>query len=379
MEKNRRTIVSIAYRYNKGPSGGPGGSNSLLEIYNNKYLMIDNMYFVYKPRILRFGLISKVNSILIKILRLDLLEWFEKNTYNKEVLKYKQMNTIYIAHDVYSGYLCHQKNLKFLLVYHQQGSLLAEKRSFGVYVPTKIINKYNRLEEVSFRNSLVNVFTSLGSKESYIETSLLSHETKTYIKNNSRIIYNSCFLSGEVKTPRITIDSLENEFIFLSVTSLSYFKGVDQIPEFLSNLRNDFNFKWILIGQGPLEDIVKSNAKKYGIYENLIHINDRLTQEELAYYYDKADFYIMMHRLSIFDLSTLEAMSSGCVPVLSRVGGNIEFNFNDNVVYTLKILKKTLNEPNYLAILKQRNIIAFRQNFSGERLLKNFRNLLSSV
>lgn len=379
MEKDRRKIVSIAYRYNKGPSGGPGGSNSLLEIYNYKYQIIDNMQFVYKTKILVNGLIRKINTILRKVLIIDFIEWFEKTSYKKEVMKHQTNNTVYIAHDVYSGYLCHHKKLKFLLVYHQQGSLVAEQRSFGSKVPTKIINKYNRLEEISFRNSISNIFTSLGSKESYIETSLLSPETKTYIKNSSKIIYNSCFLSGEVKTPRIKIDSLESEFIFLSVTSLTHFKGVDQIPEFLSNLKNDFNFKWILIGQGPLEDLVKSNAMKYGIYDKLIYINDRLTQEELAYYYDNADLYIMLHRLSIFDLSTLEAMSSGCVPVLSRVGGNIEFNVNDNVVYTLKTLKKTLNEPNYLAILKQRNIIAFRQNFSGERLLKNFRNLLSSI
>lgn len=38
----------------------------------------------------------------------------------------------------------------------------------------------------------------------------------------------------------------------------------------------------------------------------------------------QCDFYILFHKQSVFDLSTLEAMHYGNIPILTPVGGNKE-------------------------------------------------------
>jgi hypothetical protein len=41
----------------------------------------------------------------------------------------------------------------------------------------------------------------------------------------------------------------------------------------------------------------------------------------------------MLHRISIFDMATLEAMSYGLALIFSDVGGNLDFNKDDNVIF----------------------------------------------
>ena len=82
---------------------------------------------------------------------------------------------------------------------------------------------------------------------------------------------------------------------------------------------------WILCGsKGEARQKILDEVKKYGLEDGFIHIDFKMPQAELSFFYGLADYYIMHHRISIFDLATLEAMSFGLIPVLSPVGGNLE-------------------------------------------------------
>lgn len=41
----------------------------------------------------------------------------------------------------------------------------------------------------------------------------------------------------------------------------------------------------------------------------------------------------MLHRISIFDFATLEAMSQHSAIILSKIGGNLDFDMNSNIIF----------------------------------------------
>lgn len=47
----------------------------------------------------------------------------------------------------------------------------------------------------------------------------------------------------------------------------------------------------------------------------------------------------MLHRISIFDFATLEAMSQHSAVILSKIGGNLDFNMNSNVIFAEDVEK----------------------------------------
>ena len=59
-----------------------------------------------------------------------------------------------------------------------------------------------------------------------------------------------------------------------------------------------------------------------------------LPHDEVMYIHRVSDVYIMLHRLSIFDFATLEAMSARTAVILSPIGGNLDFNKNRNIIYS---------------------------------------------
>ena len=52
----------------------------------------------------------------------------------------------------------------------------------------------------------------------------------------------------------------------------------------------------------------------------------------MPYIQQISDVYIMLHRISIFDLATLEMMNYSKTVVLSNIGGNPEFNKENNII-----------------------------------------------
>jgi len=51
------------------------------------------------------------------------------------------------------------------------------------------------------------------------------------------------------------------------------------------------------------------DIKKLELQNNILIYNKAFKKEEIISLFKKSDFYLMLHRISIFDLATLEAMS----------------------------------------------------------------------
>ncbi|MDH6062502.1 glycosyltransferase [Umezakia ovalisporum] len=386
----------MAFRYNKGPSGGPGGSNALLEISNAQMHIIPNFicfyretfpitnslaYRVYRRFFNRKGL-KKIFTFLEK-------QYFSEEQYFiKQAIRSDSYPVIYIAHDVWSAEQLSKQNKPFIMAYHQQGSLVAEHESFGGKITDEFISWVRKVEHSAFLSAKKVIFTSMGARKSFLETSPLCKEDLAHIEANSVIVYNSCLLPNKpcipaefekVKVARIgKSDKLKR--IILTVSSLSNLKGVDQIPSFLNRLKNfQEDFIWVLCGSGHLKLEIYEKIKAYGFEENFVHIERRMTQDELLYFYQQADYYLMMHRISIFDLATLEAMTSGCIPVLSPVGGNLENNVMANVIFTNEVINTLPTEQSEIERLASLNIKAFEQYFSNRSLLDGYLSVIQKV
>ena len=75
---------------------------------------------------------------------------------------------------------------------------------------------------------------------------------------------------------------------------------------------------------------VEKQIDKYQLKDNIIWKKERVKHFELMQLLSVSDFYILLHRFSIFDLSTLEAMHYGNIPILTPVGGNKEVIIDGN-------------------------------------------------
>jgi glycosyltransferase involved in cell wall biosynthesis len=128
----------------------------------------------------------------------------------------------------------------------------------------------------------------------------------------------------------------DNADVFLSVGDWNRDKGLDRVPSLLERYVEHSGRKVVWIGVGSALDparFAEIEAKKESWPFEAHLIGTRIKHERLLALLDHADFYVMMQRKSIFDLATLEAMRGGKPLVLSPVGGNVEVDLNNNVVF----------------------------------------------
>ena len=156
-------------------------------------------------------------------------------------------------------------------------------------------------------------------------------------------------------------------------------KGVDLIVEQLIKIdRFREDCVWILCGSGHLKDEIYTQIKDSKLEKNFIHVENRINQNELKFFYEIADFYIMMHRHSIFDLATLEAMFNSTIPVLSRVGGNLEVEKNSNIIFENRIDNIKRLTKDEIENLKQLNHQVYLNFFSNCDFLKRYKSIIES-
>ena len=135
-----------------------------------------------------------------------------------------------------------------------------------------------------------------------------------------------------------------------------------------------------------MENEVRKNIETYLEPTDYVWYNRRFdNQDNVFALFTYADFYIMMHYISVSDLSTMQAMAYGCVPLLSNVGGNFEFCDFDNGILvdpqteSLNLGKYFTNgqlDRKYLGEQKQRNQNIIRERFNEKQFLSGYRDFL---
>lgn len=391
---NRRVFIFAGRKYG-GECGGSAGVNYKLFLANQKYHLINNCYHIFLDGILSdenkeihvksddkkkampnknwLKSIGFVNTTFLLKSRKKMISEIKKIG---ESYKF-QKEDVFIFHDIdyaYAFLKCYQ-GYETLLVYHQQGESYYEWRSlFGG--KSKIVELFYRYTMKYILNNISTMaFPSNGAYECFNKTSTYDFGIKEYA-----VFYNGFSRKEEYSV----LEGKSDELVFATVSVLNDAKAVERVPAVINEIRKtlpDKKIRWVLVGNGVNEKKVSSEIEKYSLQDSVNWIKERVSHDKILELFKKADFYIMMHNYSIFDFTTIEAMSYGCIPVLSDVTANKEVVVKDNGLIISELtdvrkLKEIIEEESFKA-MKKSNILVQDEHFSEYQFLKRYADYIN--
>lgn len=361
-------IHTITFR-EFSPNGGRGGGSAVQTCQN---LLLGDKY---KKLILKYT-------------------YFEENHYSRSpksqlkdlfgaayfaIKKTKNENDCaYITHDYGTGFGLALMRKRFVYVAHLQGPRVEEKHNYG--------EKFSKIEawiidfceRYVFKKAMYVCFPSIGAKEYYF-----SSKYRAINKNSSKIgpvLYNTVFANPKPE-PVNGVKKDDAVITILSVGSLLPAKGLDLAPDYLNEILKTHpnRFRWIVVGAGQLkEEVIRKSKKLENNYKNFEFIFfENLSYPQIRYLNSLCDLYLMLHRVSIFDIATLEAMKEGKMIILSHVSGNLDFNKNENIIFTetrnLNLGKDLINTYGI------KNKIIYENYFSPKKFIESYQSVIDDL
>lgn len=402
-------VFVISYRKCMGPVGGGTGVNFKLYLANRRYGLIDNCYHVFTDKVIAPGetqvsyskLASNAKSEkkgLRAILSRVGAAWVSKHkNYRKRIRAYfRKLNEeyrftdedVFLFQDVESAHefmeLFGFRNT--VLIYHQQGSLYNEWRAFNSY-DLPVYRRYlNRYSEAVYAKVKVLAFPSVGAKDSLLQSE--PYFERVINSRTIEVLYNG-FTKPELPGDSDIICELRSRleafegYKFATVSALNEAKGVERIPEFLAQIAKDHPILWVVVGNGVKAGELEENIQKYGIADSVIWIREPMPHDDILKIFSLTDFYVLFHRFSIFDYSTIEAMSYGNIPVLTPIGGNKEVVVEDNGVFVEDFGNAggfaEFVEKAPIGELKKKNRALQESRFSDEAFLSRYQALVETM
>ena len=118
------------------------------------------------------------------------------------------------------------------------------------------------------------------------------------------------YISPEIKNTQQSLRSID----CLYVGRLEYYKGAHKIPEIFDLLRQKGLEKFVVIGEGKYQQMIKSDSSLNGY--KLLDFQD---QKELLEYYAKSKYILIPAITNQESLSfvQIEAMNCGVVPIIN--------------------------------------------------------------
>lgn len=339
-----KRIFACTYRTydaQTGATGGPGGMLHMQEklmggrfkgivtqyIYrDSSYRVPDNIWEAFAPFSMKTRLVL-AGAGYIGI--------------NPEIRKSinKGDNPLLICHDLGCAFGAYLLGLNYIIIYHQQGSILNEIISSGETASEIEQSVLKEAERIAIAHCVQMYFPSKGARMAFIDTSQNASDTFG-AKLSELPLYNTIeeLTYARAIVPGILKDAWSadgNTEIFLSVSDYNEDKGLDRIPKLLSEYKRQTkkSIVWIAVGNvinRKSYEAIQEACKAYEINSQLVE--GRIPHAEVLGLIEKCDFYIMLHRKSIFDISILEAMQMGKKIILSDCIANREFNVLDNIV-----------------------------------------------
>lgn len=353
-------ICFCTLRDNKGATGGPGGV-----LYLQKEVLGESIC----------GLKCKY--------------WFNTyighNVMNKIVFFLKCLfsrNTYFFTHDITSGWILAMLGRRYSLVFHSQGPMVEEMQNLGIR-NSKIKAAFLKYRERSaFVHANTLHFPSIGAADMYFVSKYAS--CKRDEVNLRKPLYNIILQTKVQRPDGFQLSKEDNTLTFFSLGTLTVAKGQDQSVEFLAEFLKYYNYpvRYIFVGKGPMKNHLLKRLEeiKTAFVNFKYHYFDALPHDVVMYIHNISDVYLMMHRISIFDFATLEAMSQSSAVVLSRVGGNPEFNYNGNVIFAENAQNDMASfaKQNFDSLKKQ-NKEVFDKYFSKEAFRCQYENFVTNV
>ncbi len=367
-----------------GPGGGSGGVCYRLMRANEKYRLFEDAVFIFSDTCISAseGEISVGSAPQAH----QLIEFERYFRQLDEALRFCEDDS-FVFHDLES--FCAMKQsfsqiTRTLVMFHQQGSIYSEYIFMG-NEPDKEYEQFCfELTRVAVDESELFGFPSIGAKQALIAT---LPEIGPYLENKKdTIIYNGCspVLSAGTGAIEPLIGMMKNVKgnVFITVATLNEAKGVERLPAFFKEYGKYVeDYFWIVIGNGA-----KAGELSQGLSDlegHVLWLDVSIDNSDIIRLYDKADYYILSHRYSIFDFATIEAMHMGCVPVLTPVGGNLEMITGDNGYFLDDDLSAkgfvSWEKEHDIAMLKEENRRIAQERFSELSMLKAYRDVVNAM
>ena len=313
-------------------------------------------------------------------------ELFNKYNYIVFATKFLASETqkndaIYISNDVFTACALAKYGQKYIFLYHGQGDFVSDMNAFGARLTDREKEFITYVEKEAIKYSYKTFFPSRGARIHFLNTinGVIDFE-------ETPPLYNSIY-DFPVKNYRK--NSNKNKLVFFSVGQMTRLKGMDQIPDFLNRVRvcTGKKIHWIVAAKGELKEDVESRINDINA---TISEHQRIVYEIIDYVVDhqkiyqlmaECDIYLMLHRISVFDFSTLEAMYMGKPIILSDVAGNDEFNCDNNILMVNKDLKDS-DIAIFIQIMDvygNKNRRVYDANFSDSKFRERYYRIIDEL
>jgi phosphatidylinositol alpha-1,6-mannosyltransferase len=176
----------------------------------------------------------------------------------------------------------------------------------------------------------------------------------------------------------------DGDKILLTVGRLTKRKGQDLVINAISYIKDEYPIKYFIIGQGDnkiyLEELIKNKN-----LSNKVFIYDDVDDEELNYFYNLADIFVMpsiYNKVDVegFGMVFLEAAANH-LPIIAGQGAGITEVFLEDEILLVKNadlrelirhIKELLNKPDFADKLANKAFIKY-SNFNNS--IKNSNKL----
>lgn len=394
-------------------TGGPGAGLRFLWDANNRFRLIENLYVVmpgliFTPQNEKF--VKKKLKSRIKLgwavptnetmpVNYNQMVFYAKQDALRYFLKYAGDNLRFGSGDVYfaldpwiaNAFLKAFPDFgNLVLAYHSQGILSDE---VGKSHPA-LCEAYDAMQKEQLQNIHHWIFPTCGAADGFLKSA--NKEMRCLARDcDFHVLYSSYEPKETISPDASFVDAMnalwDYDVVFASATFLYKNKGVERIPRILSLFKKQtgLRVKWILVGNGEMEQEVRKSIDEFLDPEDYIWYNKRFdNQDNIFELFKRSDFYIMMHYISVSDLSTMQAMAYGCVPFLSNVGGNLEFcGFENGILIdpdtdVLPLENYMMGgrwNKEYLEKKKAYNMDIIKRKFNDYQFLSGYRDLLYSI
>ena len=147
------------------------------------------------------------------------------------------------------------------------------------------------------------------------------------------------------------------------------------------------NFHVIIIGKGEEEDELRLRISRQNLC-HCIELRGWCSDEQLPYFYNAADIFVLPSTMEGHSVALLEAMASGLPIIASDIEGNREsiedgdngllFESNNEKILAEKLMK-LLNDDKLRDIIAKKNLNAFSERFSMNAHIEKYNKIYRTL